>query len=217
MRKSLWILLAALVVTIGAPRAHGDTVPSLDSGNPVNNMDGTFAFNYTLILSSDERLDPLATSGATCPPNGNSQCNPPGTFFTIYDIPGLVSANTTASGWNVTLQITGITPSLENPGDSGLFNITFTYVGPVISGPVDISGFQIISTDGGMAVGTFASQATLNVGILSGTTDQAIGSVVIPAATSSVPEPSSVALMLLGVGLVFVMRKRIGQGLPQAS
>jgi hypothetical protein len=31
------------------------------------------------------------------------------------------------------------------------------------------------------------------------------------------PEPSSVALMLLGVGLVFVMRKRIGQGLPQAS
>ena len=31
------------------------------------------------------------------------------------------------------------------------------------------------------------------------------------------PEPSSFALMLLGVGLVFVMRKRIGQGLPQAS
>jgi hypothetical protein len=31
------------------------------------------------------------------------------------------------------------------------------------------------------------------------------------------PEPSSVALMLLGVGLVFVMRKRIGQRLPQAS
>jgi hypothetical protein len=31
------------------------------------------------------------------------------------------------------------------------------------------------------------------------------------------PEPSSVALMLLGVGLVFVMRKRIGQRLPQAG
>jgi len=34
---------------------------------------------------------------------------------------------------------------------------------------------------------------------------------------TSVPEPSSVALMLLGVGAVFVMRKRRGQGLPQAS
>jgi hypothetical protein len=31
------------------------------------------------------------------------------------------------------------------------------------------------------------------------------------------PEPSSVALMLLGVGLVFAMRKRVGQRLPQAS
>lgn len=36
-----------------------------------------------------------------------------------------------------------------------------------------------------------------------------------PQVTTS--EPSSVALMLLGVGLVFVMRKRMGQGLPQAS
>ncbi len=37
------------------------------------------------------------------------------------------------------------------------------------------------------------------------------------APTAAAPEPSSVALMLLGVGLVFVMRKRIGQRLPQAS
>jgi hypothetical protein len=36
-------------------------------------------------------------------------------------------------------------------------------------------------------------------------------------AAVATPEPSSVALMLLGVGLVFVMRKRIGQRLPQAS
>ena len=35
--------------------------------------------------------------------------------------------------------------------------------------------------------------------------------------TTAAPEPSSIALMLLGVGLVFGMRKRIGQGLPQAS
>jgi hypothetical protein len=38
-----------------------------------------------------------------------------------------------------------------------------------------------------------------------------------PVSTTTMPEPSSVALMLLGVGLVFVMRKRIGQGLPRAS
>jgi hypothetical protein len=31
------------------------------------------------------------------------------------------------------------------------------------------------------------------------------------------PEPSTVALMLAGIGFLLVMRKRIGQGLPQAS
>jgi len=36
-------------------------------------------------------------------------------------------------------------------------------------------------------------------------------------AVVAAPQPSSVALMLLGVGLVLVMRKRIGQRLPQAS
>jgi hypothetical protein len=36
-------------------------------------------------------------------------------------------------------------------------------------------------------------------------------------AASVVPEPPAVVLMLLGVGLVFVMRKHIGQGLSQAS
>jgi hypothetical protein len=186
--------------------ANASIVPSLDSGNPVNNMDGTFTFNYTASLSNDERLDPMATSGATCPPNGNTQCNPPGTFFTIYDIPGFVSANTTATGWNTTMQLTGITPSLENPTDGGLPNVTFTYTGAVTSGPENISGFQIISTDGGMAIGTYTSQATKNVGILSGTTDQQIGSVEIPAST--VPEPASMALIGAGLIGLAVTRKR---------
>lgn len=39
----------------------------------------------------------------------------------------------------------------------------------------------------------------------------------VAASTVVTPEPSSYVLMLLGVGLMFVMRKRIGLGLPQAS
>ena len=37
------------------------------------------------------------------------------------------------------------------------------------------------------------------------------------AAAVAAPEPSSVALMLLGIGLLFAMRKRVSAGLPQAS
>ncbi|MGB9244853.1 MAG: PEP-CTERM sorting domain-containing protein [Candidatus Acidiferrales bacterium] len=43
-----------------------------------------------------------------------------------------------------------------------------------------------------------------------------VSGALTPAVTPA-PEPSSAALMLFGVGLVFVMRKRIGNGLPQAS
>jgi hypothetical protein len=206
--KILVLSVAALALCVCAT---ADIIPSLDSGNPVNLMNGTFAFNYTLSLSNLERLDPAATSGTTCPPNGNTQCNPPGTFFTIYDIPGFVSANTVASGWKTTVQLTGITPSLENPGDTGLPNVTFTYTGPVVNGPVEISSFQIISTDSVMAVGTYASQATENIGILSGTTDQAIGSVEIPAGTSSVPEPASLTLISVGLIGLAVTRKRFNR------
>jgi hypothetical protein len=205
--KLLTLSVAALTLCVCA---SASIVPSLDILSPVDLMNGTFAFNYTAGVSNDERLDPVATSGKTCPPNGNTQCNPAGTFFTIYDIPGFVSANTTASGWSTSTQLTGTTPSLENPSDSpGLENVTFTYTGAVVSGPVDISGFQIISTDGALAIGTYTSQATKNVGLLSGTTDQQIGSVAVPAATNSVPEPAALPFIGAGglIGLA-VARKR---------
>ena len=49
--------------------------------------------------------------------------------------------------------------------------------------------------------------------------DDVVGSTAAfePASAVAAAEPSSVALMLLGGGLVFVMRKRIGQRLPHAS
>ena len=50
-----------------------------------------------------------------------------------------------------------------------------------------------------------------------GTYVSGVGNTLVVTPAVAAPEPSSVALMLLGVGLVFVMRKRIGQCLPQAS
>jgi hypothetical protein len=43
------------------------------------------------------------------------------------------------------------------------------------------------------------------------------GTGALTPAVGAVPEPRTITLMLLGVGLVFAMRKRIAQGLQQAS
>ena len=66
-----------------------------------------------------------------------------------------------------------------------------------------------IQSDDGFALSDYSTPGTYVSPVLD--------TLVVTSAVAAAPEPSSVALMLLGVGLVFVMRKRIGQRLPQAS
>lgn len=197
MRKSV-LLLAAILVW--SALANASLIPSLMSETP---MGGNFVFAYSANVSALEALDPTATNGVTCPGPGNTlvQCNPAGTFFTIYDIPGFVSAATTASGWTTTTQLVGITPSTINatPFDSpGITNVTFQYTGPVTPGAVTFTGFTVTSSDSGQNVdGHFSSQDTQNFGPDTGTTNQLDGSVTVPEA--AVPEPDT--LILMGAGL----------------
>ena len=210
--KRVFFLLAVILMTTAL--ANATIIAILSSGpTPVS---GGFSFNYQADLTGDERLDPVATSGVTCPAPGPTlvQCNPPGTFFTIYDILGFVSANTTASGWQVSAQNVGVTPSsingstIDNPID---VNVTFTYTGPIVHANgsiVAINGFQIVSTLNGVnASGVFTSQATKDAGDSVGNTDQVVGPVSVPA--SSVPEPASMALIGGGlIGLAVLGRRK---------
>jgi hypothetical protein len=207
MKKS--VLLLAVMLTLAA-LANASLIPSLASETA---MGGDWAFNYSALVSLDERLDPAATNGVTCPGPGNTlvQCNPSGTFFTIYDIPGFVTATVTAPGWTVSEQPLGITPSTINGATFDLpseMNVTFMYTGPAVSGPTTYAGFQIVSTASGIdASGHFTSQSTRNVGDANGTTDQLAGSVTVPKAT--VPEPDSLVLMGLGAaGILLGSRRR---------
>jgi hypothetical protein len=67
--------------------------------------------------------------------------------------------------------------------------------------PVDF-GITDISTGDSASIGVMSKNPTLS--------DQGL-------LTFAAPEPSTVVLMLIGVGFVFVMRKRLAKGFQQAS
>jgi hypothetical protein len=161
MRKSLWIMLAVLVVAIGAaPNARADT----------------FTYSYT---------DPIGESWSTKPITG------------VTGPTTVLAADLTAT--SNTGEFAGCTTTSVV--------LDFAGIGGTGSQRTNFSGCQFTANTN---TDNFALSDYTTPGVYIG-----FGTLTVAAVTA--PEPSSVALMVLGVGLVFVMRKRIGQGLPQAS
>jgi len=185
MKKVLTIIFAGLV-TVGL--ANAAITPAL-----VNvTGSGPYTWNYEISVDNLEEL--VANTS----------------YFTIYDFAGYVSGTIEApAGWTDSVQLIGITPSEENPTDSGtLENLTFTYTGPTTSvGPItDLTGFSAESTLGSVyeTGGTFTYQAT-KTPAAGGGLDQGIGSIEVPTAT---PEPVTTGLIGLAlVGMAVARRK----------
>jgi hypothetical protein len=162
MRKSLWVMLAVMVVAIGAPASHADSFTdytlSFTGGTPNPTSDGTVIFDNTTDTYTTFLVDFRGLS---------------------FDFSGSTSAN---------IPTTGLWAGCAFPGADFCAGA---------SAALGIGSVLVVSS--GIPSGTAKTQ----------------GSYALTAVAA--PEPSSVALMLLGVGLVFVMRKRVGQRLPQAS
>lgn len=173
MRKSLWIILAVLLVAIAPPAARADTVT-------------------------------LDLSGSLTPVTG--ACSPSCTLGG-----DIVIDNTAGTVTSVDFTVAGESPSV------GPFNTFDGFLGGgvgLITGDSAGNIFEIFlsRTLVGYTGGAIGGSIVGNTGLLFDVNTSAALTEAVAA-----PEPSTVALMLLGVGLVFVMRKHIGQSLPQAS
>jgi hypothetical protein len=140
-----------------------------------------------------------------------------GDYFTIYDFVGFTGVVVAPAGWTPSTAGTGVTPPGQLLTDNPLIpNVTFTYSGADIDGPVfPVDAFGAFQIESLYSVqnpgGKYASQAHKNNPGQpdDGTDQQNQGVVVVP---NAVPEASS--LMLLATGLVplgIMLRRRIAK------
>jgi len=195
-KMRLTILLGAMMCLMLVP-AQANILVSFGSATGA----GPFTWTYNATLQVGEETSE-ADAGGPFP-----------TFFTLYDIGGLISGSETKpAGWTVTEQLVGTTPSGLAPTDSAsVMNITFTYTGaPIIPAGTDavLGAFTFQSTQGnqGLLI-TYTQQATKNNPGQpdDDTRDFGAGNVVGP---SAVPEPMTFSMMGLGLLGLGVLRRR---------
>jgi hypothetical protein len=191
MRKTLWIMLAATAVAVAAPYAHADSY-----------TDATFNFTVT-----------------------NGSPSPTGSF--VFD-------DTTGTYTSFVVNWDGATFDFVASGflPAGILGSSGTWctAGPNISSTVADSSCSssIYGGNAGGNEGLFDIETgglhyytnPLPASSFTDAADFATGSYTLTETTAvTTPEPSSLALILLGLGALALVavRKRIGQGLLQAS
>ncbi len=183
MRKSLWIILAVLVVAIGAPNALADTITS-----------GTLAFT----LAGGVGIAP--TAGSFTYDNTTNQFT---SFTVVWD--GLTFDLSFGATQTNFLALIGAIPSPQ------------TWTAACIPSTVH----PTIPCDGLLDFGLFAGTLVLGSAVqpLVPTQNLAVGggTFTVTQVVTTTPEPGAVSLLLMGIGLVSVMRKRIARGRQQVT
>lgn len=152
---------------------------------------------------------------------------------------GAPNAHADSFTFAVTGAYSGTGTFTTNPLSGGTYlitEITGTFDGSAITSLISLGGFMandnllypsIPFLDGSGVSFTLADGNDVNVCSFVGTEcfdstlafvgTTAIGEVSLSVSPTATPEPSSIALMLAGIGLLLMTQKRICQRLPQAS
>jgi hypothetical protein len=186
------VLIAVPFLMMSAP-VRADIILTLIGSTPVGNA---FEYTYSVRLTDDTAL--RAGGG------GMNTAN----FFTLYNIPGLVTGSETyggalATNSSHTEQYLGITPATESPfprENGSLMNVTTFWTGPDVTGALDLGTFSFLSTDplgSEMLAFTGASQNLQNMSLIANNSGEVAG-----PSGSPTPEPSTLILVAIGLSLV---------------
>ena len=163
MRKAF--ILGLVLIGSGILIARADIIPTLDS---VTGSSPNFTWSYAANVTVDQTVN-----------NGD--------FFTIYDFSSIMPTTTTQpSGWTFSTALVGQTAPLTNPTDNpNLWNLTWTYSGPAISGSAALGLFTVVTSTDQLKTGQFTAQATRSSGPEAGSKVSNIGNVTVPVPEST--------------------------------
>ncbi len=212
------LVLAGVLLLMSPGQAHADIILTVvNSGTPSGS---NFLYTYDVMLTPGSALHP-AGGGV------NSGVSPSNSFFTLYDVPGLVAGSVTYGGAlaaagnsSFTTQNVGITPVTETPrppDSSSVVNITTYWTGPDVLAAgmmaIDLGTLSYLSTNplgptAMMLAFTGASQKIENFPTLvANNTGQVAGPGPTPP-PPTVPEPGTLALLAIGLPLVGLYYRR---------
>lgn len=182
------MILALAVVSVGFTLSNESQAGLLPVNVTITKDTSNYRYSYGVVLTSDSTLK-----------NGD--------FFTIYDFQGLqAGTNTQPDGFTFSSATVGPTPGGTIPSDNAsLDNVTWTYNGPdTVVGQTGLGNFMVQSQYGVTTEGVFTSMTHRQV---DGQTDANITETEVPVPVGpSVPEPTTLALVGIGLPLAGFMR-----------
>ncbi len=188
------LIKAAVIVLLLAPTASAASIlPTYVSQTDVGG--GLWEYRYQLNLTISSQVD--------------SDLGP--SYFTFYDIPGLINPAATGS-WIFSTALLGLTAPLTAPTDNpGYLNVTFTY-----NSNVQVVGPQLLTTvtfqSNSSVIDPFKQYTARDYKQSDGSPQSNIGFVNGPSTDTGVPEPEGFLLMGAGlIGVAYANRRRSNQ------